>query len=96
MFAEFLFLGALLCWVNNVINKRFSVVLVYWLLIISILLVTDVSVCEEKGFLLLILTLLLLCFNRLVRYWARSLLLVFGIMLVNLLSFNAFSIDGCF
>lgn len=70
--------------------------LVYWLLIISILLVTDVSVCEEKGFLLLILTLLLLCFNRLVRYWARSLLLVFGIMLVNLLSFNAFSIDGCF
>ena len=70
--------------------------MVYWLLIISILLVTDVSVCEEKGFLLLILTLLLLCFNRLVRYWARSLLLVFGIMLVNLLSFNAFSIDGCF
>ena len=34
---------------------------------ISILLVTDVNLCKEKYFLLLILTLLLLLFNRLVQ-----------------------------
>lgn len=57
----------------------------------------DLSLCREKYFLLLILTLFLLCVYRLIQLLVRGLfsfeeILGFG----GLLSLNAFLIDGCF
>lgn len=56
----------------------------------------DISLCREKLFLLLILTVALLFINRIVQLRIRSWGL-FGVLgWVGLLSFNAFLIDGCF
>lgn len=49
------------------------------MLTVSRISVADISLCREKYFLLLILTLLLLLINRLVQYWVRSSLLTIGI-----------------
>ena len=73
MFAEFLSLILIFPWPHTCVGLTVylinSVVLgyIYLLLIISILLVADVNLCKEKYFLLLILTILLLEFYRLVQ-----------------------------
>ena len=66
MFAEFLLLFLVFPWVHACVGLTVFLInnlvldYIYLLLIISILLVADVSLCKEKYFLLLMLTVLFL------------------------------------
>ena len=59
--------GLIVCLINSL-----TLSCIYLLLTISILLVTDVNLCKEGYFLLLILTLSPLLVNRLVQYKSMS------------------------
>lgn len=73
MFAEFLLLFLIFPWVHACVGLTVYGVnvlvlgYIYLLLTVSILSVADVGLCWENCFLLLILTVLLLCLNRIVQ-----------------------------
>lgn len=102
MFAEFLLLLLIFPLVHSCVGSTtylMGVLFVDWAHFVvnyQWVIRSDISLCWEKFFLLLILTVILLFINRIVQLSIRSWIL-FGILgWLWLLSFNAFLIDGCF
>lgn len=58
-----------LCWINNLFNKVLFLDLVCFVVNYQWIIRSDISLCKEICFLLLILTLFLLFVNRLVQYY---------------------------